>query len=265
MSASGGVGTELLTDGRESPSNASHKLLQVLETALVQQRFTDIVEHTGLAKSTVHRLVATLVEVGFLSGDAEHGYRAGPRFMLLAGRVLTEIDVTRVAQPVVDRLVAEVDCTVHVGVRAGDEMVYVIRTDSSKPYRMRSRIGLAIPMHSTGMGKAVMATWTDDQVADYAARTGLPSRTAATVRDVASLRSVLQVVRERGFAVDLGENEDGTVCVAAAIFDSTGRATHGLSISSIALEHPGLSIEGLAPQAIAAAAEISRLLGAPGV
>ncbi|OMQ16582.1 hypothetical protein A7K94_0201455 [Modestobacter sp. VKM Ac-2676] len=256
---------ELLTDRREPPSNASQKLLQVLEAALVQERFTDIVEHTGLAKSTVHRLVATLVEEGFLSGDAEHGYRAGTRFMSLAGRVLTETDITRVAQPVVDRLVAEVDCTVHVGVRAGDEMIYVIRTDSSKPYRMRSRIGLAIPMHSTGMGKAVMATWTDDQVNDYAERTGLPSRTAATVRDVGSLRSVLDVVRERGFALDLGENEDGTVCVAAAIHDSTGRATHGLSISSIALEHPGTSIEALAPQARAAAAEISRLLGARGV
>lgn len=252
---------ELLTDRRDLPSNASHKLLQVLEAALLQERFTDIVDHTGLAKSTVHRLVATLVEEGFLSGDAEHGYRAGPRFMSLAGRVLTETDITQVAQPVVDRLVAEVDCTVHVGVRAGDEMVYVIRTDSSKPYRMRSRIGLAIPMHSTGMGKAVMATWTDEEVADYAERTGLPSRTATTVRDVDSLRRVLDVVRARGFALDLGENEDGTVCVAAAIHDSTGRATHGLSISSIALEHPGLSIEALAPQAAAAAADISRLLG----
>ena len=72
---------ELLTDRRDLPSNASHKLLQVLEAALLQERFTDIVDHTGLAKSTVHRLVATLVEEGFLSGDAEHGYRAGPRFM----------------------------------------------------------------------------------------------------------------------------------------------------------------------------------------
>lgn len=69
-------------------------------------------------------------------------------------------------------------------------------------------------------------------------------------------------MRARGYSLDLGENEPGTVCVAAPIRNHTGRVTHGLSISSIALEHPGRSIEEMAPQAISAATEISRLLGA---
>ncbi|GAA3670707.1 IclR family transcriptional regulator [Microbacterium marinilacus] len=244
-------------------AGASHKTLRVLEAALLAERFTDIVEGSGLPKSTVHRILATLVDEGFVAGDAEGGYRAGPRFMTLAGRALSGLDISRLAQPVVDRLVADVDCTVHVGVVSGDEMVYIIRTDSSKPYRMRSRVGLAIPMHSTGMGKAALASWSDDAVAGYARRTGLPARTPATLTDPDALRAALAGVREAGYALDLGENEQGTVCVAAPIRDHTGRVTHGLSVSSIALEHPGRSIERLAPPAIAAAAEISALLGAP--
>ncbi|MGO2112333.1 MAG: IclR family transcriptional regulator [Pseudoclavibacter sp.] len=170
--------------------------------------------------------------------------------------------ISQLAQPIVDRLVAAVDCTVHVGAVTCDEMVYIIRTDSSKPYRMRSRVGLAIPMHSTGMGKAAMASWDDEAIGAYAERTGLPGRTDSTITDVDGLRQALAEVRERGYALDLGENEVGTVCVAAPIRNHAGRVTHGLSISSIALEHPGTSIESLAPHAVQAAAEISRVLGA---
>ncbi|WP_309067487.1 IclR family transcriptional regulator [Microbacterium sp.] len=253
---------DLLTEKHAPSTGASHKTLRVLEAALLTERFTDIVDAAELPKSTVHRILATLVEEGFVAGDADAGYRPGPRFMTLAGRALSGLDISQLAQPVVDRLVAEVDCTVHVGVVSGDEMVYIIRTDSSKPYRMRSRVGLAIPKHSTGMGKAAMAYLTDDEVAAYVERNGLPARTDATITDLASLREVLADVRAKGYALDLGENEAGTVCVAAPIRDHTGRVTHGLSISSIALEHPGRSIEELAPHAIRAADEISRLLGA---
>lgn len=248
---------------RSAPSGgASKKTLEVLEAALLNDRFTDIVTDTGLPKSTVHRILSTLVAEGFIAGDAEEGFHAGPRFMTLAGRSISRLDISQIAQPVVDRLVAEVDCTVHVGVVSGDQMVYVIRTDSSKPYRMRSRVGLAIPMHSSGMGKVTLASWSDEEVAALAARTGLPAYTDATITELPALREELSAIRARGYALDMGENEVGTVCVSAAIRDHTGRVTHGLSISSIALEHPGRSIEALAPQAVAAADEISRLLGA---
>lgn len=253
---------DLMAERHAPSSGASQKTLRVMEAALLSERFTDIVEAAGLPKSTVHRILSTLVAEGFVSGDADSGYRPGARFMTLAGRALSGLDISQLAQPVVDRLVAEVDCTVHVGMVTGDEMVYIIRTDSSKPYHMRSRVGLAIPMHSSGMGKAAMASWSDDQVAAYVARTGLPARTEATITDPDRLRDELAEVRERGYALDLGENEAGTVCVSAAIRDHMGRVTHGISISSIAVEHPGRSIEEMAPQARTAAAEISRLLGA---
>lgn len=246
-----------------SSAGASQKTLAVLEAALLNERFTDIVADTGLPKSTVHRILQTLVAEGFVSGDADRGFRAGPRFMTLAGRALSELDMSEIAQPVVDRLVADVDCTVHVGVVSGDEMVYIIRTDSSKPYRMRSRVGLAIPLHSTGMGKVALASWAPEHVAALAERTGLPARTDQTITDLGRLHEELMKIRERGYALDLGENEVGTVCVSAPIRDHTGRVASGVSVSSIALEHPGHSIEELAPFAVAAGAEISRLLGAP--
>ncbi|MGO1768376.1 MAG: IclR family transcriptional regulator [Microbacterium sp.] len=252
-----------MADKRAPGVGASQKTLRVLEAAILNERFTDIVADAGLPKSTVHRILSSLAEEDFIAGDAEHGYRPGHRFMALAGHSLARIDISTIAQPFVDQLVADVDCTIHVGVAAGDEMVYIIRTDSSKPYRMRSRVGLAIPMHSTGMGKVVLAGWNDDQVAAYAERTGLPPRTPDTITDLGVLRDELARVRENGYSLDLSENEVGTVCVSAPIRDHTGRVTHGLSVSSIALEHPDRTIEQFAGPATATADAISRAIGAP--
>ncbi|MGC5076093.1 IclR family transcriptional regulator [Agrococcus sp. DT81.2] len=251
-------------DTSPAPSGgASEKTLRVLEAAILHDRFTDIVEESGLAKATVHRILATLVEQEFITGDSERGYQPGARFLGIAGSAISRLDISAIAEPIVDGLVREVDCTIHVGVVNGTEMVYVIRRDSSKPYRMGSRVGLSMPMHCSGMGKVVLASWSPEQVDRLIADVGLPARTDATITDPAALHEELARVRARGYAMDLGENERGTVCVSAPIRDHLGRVTYGLSISSIALEHPGSSIEQFAPQAIATADAISRALGAP--
>lgn len=253
-------------DTSPAPSvGASEKTLRVLEAAIMHDRFTDIVEETGLAKATVHRILATLVEQEFITGDADHGYHPGARFLGIAGRAISRLDISAIAEPIVEALVRDVDCTIHVGVVNGFEMVYVIRKDSSKPYRMASRVGLSMPMHCSGMGKVVLASWEPEQVDRLVAAVGLPARTEQTITDPERLHEELARVRARGYALDLGENERGTVCVSAPIRDHLGRVQYGLSISSIALEHPGSSIEGLAPQAIAAADAISRALGSTAV
>ncbi|WP_458115705.1 IclR family transcriptional regulator [Arthrobacter sp. D2-10] len=249
-------------DTSPAPSmGASEKTLRVLEAAILYDRFTDIVEETGLPKATVHRILATLAELQFVSGDSDRGYHPGSRLLGIAGRAISRLDISFIAEPIVDRLVREVDCTVHVGVANGFEMVYVIRKDSSKPYRMASRVGLSMPMHCSGMGKAVLSSWTAEQVDRLVAEVGLPARTGDTITDPEKLHAELANVRQRGYALDLGENERGTVCVSAPIRDHLGRVTYGLSISSLELEYPGSSIEQFAPEAVAAANEISRALG----
>lgn len=247
---------------RSDQKSASEKTMSVLAAALEHSRFTDIVAASGLAKATVHRILATLVASGYIMGDGEQGYRAGSAMLSIAGRAIASVDIAQLAGATVDRLVKEVDCTIHVGVATDAEILYLIRRDASKPYQMKSRVGHGMPLHCTGMGKAVMATWSETRVAEFIERAGLPARTSRTITTPDELFAELEKVRERGFATDIGENEDGTVCVSAGIRDHSGEVTHGLSISSIALEHPGTSIEQFADSAIAAAGEISVLLGA---
>ncbi|MFP3714930.1 IclR family transcriptional regulator [Puerhibacterium sp. TATVAM-FAB25] len=249
-----------MTPPARGAANASEKTLIVLEAALRHERFSDVVAATGLAKATAHRILTTLIDHKFLV-LVGHRYQPGPTLLSLAGRALENIDISAIAQPFVDELVGRVHCTVHVGAANGDEVIYLIRSDSDKPYRMPSRVGHAIPMHSSGIGKSILADQSDEAVRRYAARTGLPARTPYTLTDVEALLAELREARERGFTLDDGENAPGVVCVAAPVRDHTGRAKYGVSISSLAVEHSHDDLVAMAPDAIATAEAISRSLG----
>lgn len=244
-----------------SPLSASGKTLIVLEAALTHARFSEVVAATGLPKATVHRIIATLAEHGFVTVDARGEYLPGARILSLAGQALRRIDISRIVQPYVDDLVARVHCTVHVGARNGDEVVYLVRTDSDKPYRMPSRVGDSVSMHATGIGKAILAQGDDDAASRYAARTGLPRRTDSTITTLPGLLHELADIRARGYALDRGENVPGVACIAVPLFDHTGQATYGMSISTLSLEHSEDQIVAMHGDLSAAARAASAALG----
>jgi len=242
-------------------ANASEKTLLVLEAALTHSRFTEVVDATGLAKATTHRILGTLVDHQFVTVDPDGNYLPGPKVLSLAGLALQRIDISAIAKPFVDELVAKSGCTVHLGVVNGDEIIYLIRADSDKPYVMPSRVGLAIPMHSTGIGKVVLADRADAELKRFVARAGLPPRTEHTITDLDGLRAEIGRVRSNGYALDREENVPGLGCVAAPIRDHTGTVTYGISISTLALEHTYEEIEAMAPMATETADKISTALG----
>lgn len=241
--------------------NASEKTLLVLESALTQPRFSDIVAQTGLAKATVHRILATLHDRGFITVTAQGEHLPGPRILTLAGRALERVDISHLIQGHVDDLVHRVHCTVHIGVLSGDEVIYIVRTDSDKPYRMPSRVGASIPLHSSGIGKTILASWDDSAVERFVARSGLERRTARTITTLDGLRSEIADVRAQGYALDREENVPGVVCIAAPVHDHTGHVVYGVSISTLALEHTEDQLVAMADDLLATAATISRALG----
>ncbi len=263
-----GADTTAATEGGPVPglrvahsANASEKTLLVLEAALNHPRFTQVVEATGLAKATTHRLLATLVEAGFVSLAADGSHLPGPKILSLAGRALARIDISAIAQPFVDELVQKVHCTVHVGVVNGDEIVYLIRSDSDKPYLMPSRVGHAIPMHSSGIGKVVLSGYTDEELQRFVTRAGLRRRTENTITTLDGLRAELATVRRQGYALDNEENVAGVGCVAAPIHDHTGTIKYGVSISTITVEHTLEQIEAMSVMGMDTARKISASLG----
>jgi len=242
-------------------TGASEKTLLVLEAALTHARFTEVVEATGLAKATTHRILGTLVDRQFVTVDADGNYLPGPKILSLAGKALQRIDISAIARPFVDELVAKSNCTVHLGVANGDEIIYLVRADSDRPYTMPSRVGLAIPMHSTGIGKVVLGGWADEELERFVARVGLPARTEHTITSLAALRAEIADVRRLGYALDREENVPGLGCVAAPIRDHTGTVKYGISVSTLLIEHTPEQIEAMSGLAVEIADKISVALG----
>jgi DNA-binding IclR family transcriptional regulator len=242
-------------------TGASEKTLLVLEAALSHSRFTEVVEATGLAKATTHRILGTLVERQFVTVDANGHYLPGPKILSLAGMALQRIDISAIARPFIDELVAESHCTIHLGVVNGDEIIYLVRADSDRPYVMPSRVGLSVPMHSTGIGKVVLASRDDDELERFVARAGLPPRTEHTITTLDGLRTEIGSVRSAGYALDREENVPGLACVAAPVRDHTGTVKYGISISTLLIEHTIDQIEAMSALAVTTADKISAALG----
>ncbi|MFI5842319.1 IclR family transcriptional regulator [Catenuloplanes sp. NPDC051500] len=238
------------------------KTLAVLEALAEHHRVTDIAAATGVSKSTVHRILQALVLWGFARPDGLGSYEPGPRILTLAGRVMHRFDPARQASGALRALSEATGYTTHFAIRSADEAVYVDKQEGRRPYQMPSRIGMGVALHTTAIGKAVLAQLGDEDVLAICRRTGLVQRTRHTLTGEEDLLKHLARVRALGYAVDDEENEPGIRCVGAAVFDHTGQVLGGISISTLAMDSTMSSLEMRAPEVIAAARDVSAALGA---
>jgi IclR family transcriptional regulator, acetate operon repressor len=238
------------------------KALTVLEALAEHHRVTDIAAGTGLPKSTVHRILQSLVGWGFARADGSGGYLPGPRILTLAGRVMSRFDPAQHADTALQALRDRTGFTVHFAIRNGDEAVYVRKLEGLRPYQMASRVGMSMLLHSTSIGKAILAQLPDHEVTAIVGRTGLEPRTPHTITDLDALLPHLAEIRRRGHSTDEEENETGIRCVGAPVFDHTGTVMGGISISGLAFDVTP-DDENLATEVMTAARDVSTALGAP--
>ncbi len=241
--------------------NAIEKALTVLEALSDHERITDLAAKTGLPKSTVHRILQSLTGYGFAVPDGNGGYLPGPRILTLAGKVMHRFDPARQADPALRALRDHTGHTVHFALRNGDEAVYVEKLSGHRPYQMTSRIGQSLPLHSTAIGKAILATLADDEVTGICARAGLASRTPSTLTSPSALLAHLTAVRQAGFAIDDEENEPGLRCVGAAVTGHHGQILGAISVSTLAHELSLKDAQALGPLVVKTAQEVSAALG----
>ncbi|MPZ84435.1 MAG: helix-turn-helix domain-containing protein [Actinophytocola sp.] len=243
----------------EEPQSAADKTLSVLEALADHSRIADIAATCRLPKPTVHRILQTLVRHGFARSDGQGNYVGGPRILSLAGRFLQRLDIAEQVRPILRDLQERTGWTIHLALLSGDEAVYVAKLEGAKPYHLASRVGMSLKLHCTSIGKAILATMSDDEVRALARRTGLTARTENTLTDENALLTELRKVRKHGYAEDHEENEAGVRAVGAAVFDHTGDVLGGLSAA--ALVHLTSENTELPALVTAAARDVSRALG----
>jgi DNA-binding IclR family transcriptional regulator len=216
--------------GRPSPAvRQAFSLIDVIAAAPAPSRLRDLVEATGLAKSTVHRLVGTLVDIDVLRvGD--DGYRLGQRLVRYGDAFVDDTsDLIALFYAGVADVHARLDETIQLGVYSEPDVTFVAFVDSSRPVRLATHVGRTIPAHASATGKAILA-FSDESVVEALLAGPLAALTPTTIADAGAFRQELARIRERGWATESEESTRNLSCVAAPVLGANGRARAAVTI-----------------------------------
>jgi DNA-binding IclR family transcriptional regulator len=195
---------------------------------------TQIARETGLTKSTAHRFLQSLISMGYAAQNQDNGkYALTLKILKIAGGVLDRLSVPSIARPYMESLGEQVEETVHLVRREGENIVYVDKIEAGTgSIRMVSSIGKTMPLYCTAVGKAILATLSQEERAGIWENSRIVKYTEKTIVTLAALEAQIQEIQRRGYAVDDEENELGVRCVAAAIRGAGGRAEYAMSVSA---------------------------------
>jgi DNA-binding IclR family transcriptional regulator len=238
-------------------------ILDVFTPEIPELGVTEIAERTGLHKSTVHRFLVNLEAVGLLERDARtQRYRLGLRMFEMGGIVLEQMSLWDEALPFLEGLVTDSGETGHLAVLERGEAIYIEKVEARRALRIPSAMGRGYPAHATSLGKVLLSDLGENEVREILGTHGMASYTRTTTTDVTPLLAELADIRERGFAVDDEEYDEGLRCVGAPIRDHTGRVVAALGIGGPVTRVTPERVDDLARLVIDAADGLSRRLGA---
>jgi DNA-binding IclR family transcriptional regulator len=214
----------------ESVDNALQLILMLQERDAL--RVNEAAERLGVAPSTAHRLLATLVYRGFALQDESRRYTAGPA-LRGANRQGRLQDVVAVAHPHLEELSAAVGETINFVARFGTSVRFLATVESSQLLRVGDRAGTVLPARLSSGGKAILATLDDEALHQlYSGRAAQLSGDQLSPDEFRSLQNELAQVREQGYALNLGRTEPDIAAMGRAVPAPGGRSWLGVSISA---------------------------------
>lgn len=237
-------------------------ILETLAKAEVGLTLTDISQRVGLAASTTHRLLATLEKTGYVyqAGDLGLWY-VGLQAFTVGSAFLASRDFVAQSHPYMRRLMEQAGETVNLAILDGTEAVFIDQVQCRETMRTIVKLGSRVPLHASGVGKAIFATLRDDEIEAILKVKGLPRITQHTITVPETMWASLRVIRQRGFSFDDEEHLPGTRCVAAPIYDEHQESLGAISVAGPSARLPDSRIRQLGPLVAHIAEEVTRKLG----
>jgi IclR family transcriptional regulator, KDG regulon repressor len=185
-----------------------------------------------LHKTTTHRIAHVLESRGLLRrGMDSNRYRLGLHLYDLGCQALDSINLRGEARPLMTSVASEIGETVHLAVLDRAEVLYIERIEAQRSMTMGSKLGTRNPVYCTALGKAMLAYSPEGEADLILAACRLEARAKNTITSVPALKRELERIRDRGYAIDDEEIEDGIRCISAPILNPAGRAVAAMSVS----------------------------------
>ena len=178
---------------------------------------TDLHHHTGFPRSSLHGLLRTLRDVGWIeSDDAGTRFRLGVKALICGTAYLDRDPVMPYATEALEKLRDQIGYTCHFARLNGPDIVYLQTRESRTSAHLVSRVGRTLPAHATALGKVLLSELADDELTAVLPK-HLRALTDLTITDREALRSELAFIRERGYSTERGQSSPNLACVAAVV------------------------------------------------
>ncbi|RMF08389.1 MAG: IclR family transcriptional regulator [Alphaproteobacteria bacterium] len=219
-----------------TPKNASvvnaFQILRLIGARGPELSLADMARTLDLSPAAVHRLVATLQEVGAVVRPRRNAYRLSPGLADLAEAVDTTAVLTALARAPVRRLVQTLGEVVHLGTFDGEMVTYLVKGSPRKKTIVPTREGTQLEAYSSGVGKALLAHLPEPELDAYLSSAPFIPLTEHTITEPGAIRAELAKARRDGYAMDNEEVVPGLTCLAVPILAPSGRAIASLSVSA---------------------------------
>ena len=196
-----------------------------------EMTLSEVAGRAKLTRAAARRFLLTLTDLGYVRTDGRR-FALSPRVLELGYAYLSSLSLPEIAEPHLERLVAEVRESSSVSVLDGDDIVYVARVPTSRIMRVAINVGTRFPAHATSMGRVQLAALSGAELDAYLSRVELRALTSRTLTEPDALRAELARIRAQGWALVDQELEDGLRSVAAPIRDRTGRVVAAVNVSA---------------------------------
>ena len=223
---------------------------------------TDISSKVNLHKSTVHRLLGTLIYMGYVVQDpSSNKYRISLKLYEIGAKRVDSIGVLSASKPFTKVLMENTNEVVHLVVRDGNSIVYIDKVEANNTIIMASRVGKRSPMYCTSVGKAMLAHMGDSEINDVWEQSKIEKLTDKTIVDLDEFKKELEDIRKKGYAEDDEENEIGVRCIGAPIFNRNGEIEGAISVSGPTIRVTKEKVAEIAAEVKKCAELISKELG----
>lgn len=245
--------------------NSVRKALDILEFFLEERGDAGIAElarSTGINVSSAHRIASTLVERGYLGQTHKGGeYSLGLKLLQFARTIQNRIRINAIARPFLERLSREADESVNLAVLDADQARFIELIEGEHLVRTTTTVGRGVPLHSTGVGKILLANMTGKQLKEYLDGHELVRYTGNTITDPQKLKQELLAIKQDDIARDNEETEQGMRCVATPVRDGDGDVVAAISVSGPSVRMGDSKLSALDIVVKNYGVEISRAMG----
>ena len=223
--------------------------------------FQEIIDLSGIPKTSVYRMLMSLEEMGFLVKGIDSKYRLGLLFLKFGHLVSSRLDIRQIAYPVMENLHNDVKEAINLIIKQGDEAIYIEKIDRNQKVRLYTAIGRRSPLYAGACSRVILSYLPEPEITAYMESIELKSFATGTITDKERLYDTIRQAKKDGYTISNSELENHTSAIAAPIFDYKGNVVAGLSVAGIEANYQDENIPIFVAKVKEAAEEISQRLG----